>query len=63
MQFFPAVNRSLQEESQKVSDADIEKYYKDKIDTTRRRPLQRLFHPRTKAGRSATQGSGGREER
>src|SRR6266571_3648142 len=39
---------SLQEESQKVSDADIEKYYKDKIDTYQEATLQRLFIPRTK---------------
>ena len=29
---------SLQEESQKISDADIERYYKDKIDTYRKQP-------------------------
>jgi len=39
---------SLQEESQKVSDADIEKYYKDKIDTYQEATLQRLFIPRMK---------------
>jgi len=39
---------SLQEESQKVSDADMEKYYKDKIDTYQEANLQRLFIPRTK---------------
>ena len=39
---------SLQEESQKVSDADIEKYYKDKIDTYQEATLQRIFIPRTK---------------
>src|SRR5882724_13372879 len=39
---------TLQEESQKVSDADIEKYYKDKIDTYQEATLQRLFIPRTK---------------
>jgi len=39
---------SLQEESQKVSDADIEKYYKEKIDTYQEASLQRLFIPRTK---------------
>ena len=39
---------ALQEESQKVSDADIEKYYKDKIDTYEEATLQRLYIPRTK---------------
>jgi parvulin-like peptidyl-prolyl isomerase len=39
---------SLQEESQKISDADIERYYKDKIDTYQEATLQRLFIPRTK---------------
>ncbi len=39
---------ALQEESQKVSDADIEKYYKDKIDTYQEASLQRLYIPHTK---------------
>lgn len=39
---------ALQEESQKVSDADMEKYYKEKIDTYQEATLQRLFVPRTK---------------
>ena len=39
---------ALQEESQKVSDADIEKYYKDKIDTYQEATLQRLYIPHTK---------------
>jgi hypothetical protein len=39
---------SLQEESQKVSDEDIEKYYKEKIDNYQEATLQRLFIPRTK---------------
>lgn len=39
---------SLQEESQKVSDADIEKYYNDKIDTYQEATLQRLYVPHTK---------------
>jgi parvulin-like peptidyl-prolyl isomerase len=39
---------TLQEESQKVSDADMEKYYKDKIDTYQEATLQRIFVPRTK---------------
>ena len=39
---------SLQEESQNISDADIEKYYKDKSDTYQEATLQRLFIPRTR---------------
>jgi parvulin-like peptidyl-prolyl isomerase len=39
---------ALQEESQKVSDADIEKYYKEKTDTYQEASLQRLYIPRTK---------------
>jgi parvulin-like peptidyl-prolyl isomerase len=39
---------ALQEESQKVSDADMEKYYKEKIDTYQEANLQRLYIPRTK---------------
>jgi hypothetical protein len=39
---------ALQEESQNVSDADIEKYYKDKIDTYQEATLQRLYIPHTK---------------
>ncbi|HWZ81443.1 MAG TPA: peptidylprolyl isomerase [Terriglobales bacterium] len=39
---------ALQEESQKVSDDDIEKYYKEKIDTYQEANLQRLYIPRTK---------------
>ena len=39
---------ALQEESQKTSDADIEKYYKEKIDTYQEASLQRLYIPHTK---------------
>jgi hypothetical protein len=39
---------TLQEDAQKVSDADVEKYYKEKIDTYQEASLQRLFIPRTK---------------
>jgi parvulin-like peptidyl-prolyl isomerase len=39
---------ALQEDSQKVSDAEMEKYYKDKIDTYQEASLQRLYVPRTK---------------
>ena len=39
---------ALQEESQKVSEADLEKYYQDKIDAYQEASLQRLFIPRTK---------------
>ncbi len=39
---------ALQEEAQKVSDDDMEKYYKEKIDTYQEASLQRLFIPRTK---------------
>jgi parvulin-like peptidyl-prolyl isomerase len=39
---------ALQEESQKVSDAEMEKYYQDKIDTYQEANLQRLYIPRTK---------------
>ncbi|MFY9562391.1 MAG: peptidylprolyl isomerase [Terriglobales bacterium] len=39
---------ALQEEAQKVSDADMEKYYKDKMDTYQESSLQRLFIPRTR---------------
>jgi parvulin-like peptidyl-prolyl isomerase len=39
---------ALQEESQKVSDAEMEKYYQDKIDTYQEATLQRLYIPRTK---------------
>ena len=39
---------ALQEESQKVTDADIEKYYQEKIDTYQEASLQRLYIPRTK---------------
>jgi hypothetical protein len=39
---------SLQEESQKISDEEIEKYYKEKVDTYQEANLQRLYIPRTK---------------
>jgi len=39
---------ALQEESQKVSDAEMEKYYQEKIDTYQEANLQRLYIPRTK---------------
>jgi hypothetical protein len=39
---------ALQEDSQKVSDEDIEKYYKEKADTYQEYNLQRLYVPRTK---------------
>src|ERR1700704_1896232 len=39
---------TLQEESQKVSDEDIEKYYKEKNDTYQEANLQRLYIPHTK---------------
>src|SRR5262249_23230474 len=39
---------ALQEESQKVSDEDIEKYYKDKQDNYQDANLQRLYVPHTK---------------
>lgn len=39
---------TLQEEAYKVSDSDIEKYYKDKTDTYQEASLLRLFVPHTK---------------
>jgi len=39
---------ALQEESQKISDDDLQKYYKEKIDTYQEANLQRLYIPRTK---------------
>jgi hypothetical protein len=39
---------SLQEAAYKVSDEDMEKYYKDKIDTYQEATLQRLYVPRTR---------------
>ncbi len=39
---------ALQEGAYKVSDEDMEKYYKDKIDTYQEASLQRLFIPHTK---------------
>src|SRR5206468_413881 len=39
---------TLQEESQKVSDEDIEKYYKEKTDSYQEATLQRLYIPRTR---------------
>jgi hypothetical protein len=39
---------ALQEDSQKVSDAEMEKYYQEKIDTYQEANLQRLYIPRTK---------------
>jgi len=39
---------ALQEEAQKVSDADIEAYYKEKLDSYQEATLQRLYVPRTK---------------
>src|SRR5882757_6441859 len=39
---------TLQEESQKIPDAEIEKYYNEKIDTYQEANLQRLYIPRTK---------------
>jgi hypothetical protein len=39
---------ALQEESQKISDAEVEKYYQEKIDTYQEVSLQRLYIPRTK---------------
>jgi len=39
---------TLQEDSQKVSDAEMEKYYQEKIDTYQEANLQRLYIPRTK---------------
>ncbi len=39
---------ALQEESQKVSDEDMQKYYQEKIDTYQEANLQRLYIPRTK---------------
>jgi hypothetical protein len=39
---------TLQEDSQKVSDEDIEKYYKEKNDTYQEYNLQRLYIPRAK---------------
>jgi hypothetical protein len=49
MQILSQLLRSaLQEESNQVSDPDIEKYYKDKIDGYQEATLQRLFVPHTK---------------
>jgi hypothetical protein len=42
------LTQMLQEESNKVSDEDIEKYYKDKLDTYQEYSLQRLYIPHTK---------------
>jgi PPIC-type PPIASE domain len=39
---------SLQEEAYKVSDQDMEKYYKEKIDTYQEATLQRLYVPHTR---------------
>jgi hypothetical protein len=42
------LTNALQEESQKVSDEDLEKYYKEKIDNYQEATLQRLYIPRMK---------------
>ncbi|MBI3475768.1 MAG: peptidyl-prolyl cis-trans isomerase [Acidobacteria bacterium] len=39
---------TLQEDSQKVTDAEIEKYYQEKVDTYQEASLERLYVPRTK---------------
>jgi parvulin-like peptidyl-prolyl isomerase len=39
---------TLQEDSQKVSDAEMEKYYQEKADTYQEATLQRLYIPHTK---------------
>jgi len=42
------LTRALQEESQKISDADVEKYYQDNAANYEEAVLQRIFVPRTK---------------
>lgn len=42
------LSNTLQQESQKVSDADVEKYYKDNAPAYEEATLQRLFVPRAK---------------